>query len=67
MHQEAHEREKVRKEKLAGYYYDVSKLCLGSFVIGVLLNRGSYTDWILLGLGIGATIFFAFVGNKLLK
>lgn len=65
------EKDKVRKEKLAGYFFDLSKLSFAGLVIGVILplftNVGDYKIWCAASLGMLLTIISALFANKILK
>ena len=57
------EKDKVRKEKLAGYFYDLSKLSFAGLVIGIILplftNVGDLKIWCVAILGLLLTILSA--------
>lgn len=65
------EKDKVRKEKLAGYFYDLSKLSFAGLVIGIILplftNVGDLKIWCVAILGLLLTILSALFANKILK
>ena len=64
------EREKVRREKLAGYLYDVSKLIVGGMVIGTIVTGNDISIWLKLliaVIGIFAASIFAQIANRILK
>ena len=65
------EKDKVRREKLASYFYDLSKLILAGVVIGGLApiytnNMDDVNIGVIL-IGSVATILLAWIGNKILK
>ena len=66
---EGREKDKVRREKLAGYFFDLSKLCFAG--IGIILPLFSNIDdikmWIISILGIALTTLSALLANKILK
>ena len=68
---EVKEKDRVRREKLASYFYDSSKLVLAGVVIGGLTPfYTNNTEEINLGvilIGSIATILLAWIGNKILK
>jgi hypothetical protein len=68
---EVKEKDKVRREKLASYFYDSSKLVLAGVVIGGLTPIYTHqTEEVNLGvilMGSVATILLAWIGNKILK
>ena len=65
------EKDKARREKLSGYFYDLSKLCFTGMFIGILIplvsNTGDVRMWILALFGIILTILSAMLANKLMK
>lgn len=65
------EKDKVRKEKIAGYFFDLSKLSFAGLVIGVILPLftyvGDYKIWCAASLGMLLTIMSALFANKILK
>lgn len=69
--QEAKEMRKVRREKLAGYFYDLSKLSFTGLVISVVIQL--VTDitnpwlWGTEIIGIVLTCLLARLANKILK
>ena len=68
---EVKEKDRVRREKLASYFYDSSKLVLAGVVIGGLTPiYTQQTEEVNLGvilMGSVATILLAWIGNKILK
>lgn len=64
------ERDKVRREKLAGYFFDLSKLSFGGIVAGIILPLLADVDnvvkWTVLVLGIILTVLLALLANKIL-
>lgn len=71
MKQEAKEKDKIRREKLASYFYDSSKLILAGVVIGGLTPIYTHdtedVNWGVIWIGSVATILLAWIGNKILK
>lgn len=69
--EEAKERDKTRKEKLAGYFFNLSQLAFAGLVIGWITPlSSSSTDiqsWAVLIGGIVFTTIFASIGNTILK
>lgn len=68
---ERKEKDKTRREKLAGYFFDSSKLILAGVVIGGITPL--YSDdtkeinvYVIIA-GIVATILLAWIANKILK
>ena len=67
----AQEKEKTRREKLAGYFYDLSKLCFTGIVVSLLvpLLKGEANSglWFTTLLGICLTALPAILANRILK
>ena len=67
---EVKEKDKVRREKLASYFYDSSKLILAGVVIGgltpIYTNNMNDVNWGVIWIGSVATILLAWIGNKIL-
>lgn len=68
---ERKEKDKVRKEKLSSFFFDVAKLIIAGIVIGGIapLNSSDYlnVNYSVVIFGTIASIFFAWIGNKILK
>ena len=68
---EVKERNKTRKEKLAGYFYDSSKVILAGVVIGGLAPLFTRPDielnYYIIVAGTLATVLLAWIGNNILK
>lgn len=68
---EIRERYRVRKETLAKYFFDLSKLTFTAMVLGGIVTL--YADstkldsWYLMASGFVFTVMLAYVGNKILK
>lgn len=65
------EKDKVKREKLAGYFFDASKLILAGIVIGGITplysdNTKEINLYVILT-GTLATILLAWIANKILK
>lgn len=69
--QEAKEMRKVRREKLAGYFYDLSKLSFTGLVIGVViplvLDGKNPSLWGIAITGIILTYASAMLAHKILR
>lgn len=69
--QEAKEKDKTRREKLAGFFFNLAQLAFAGLVIGWITPLASKTDnaqnWAVLTGGILFTTVFAAIGNKILK
>ena len=68
---EGREKDKTRREKLAGYFFNLSQLAFAGLVIGWITPLASKSntaqDWAVLAGGIAFTTVFAAIGNKILK
>lgn len=70
---EIKEKDKTRREKLAGYFFNLSQLSFVTLVIGLIVTltkEGLYANYSLIPLvllGVTLTITFAKIGNNLLK
>ena len=62
---------KTRKDKLAGYFFDISKLSFGAMVLGgltpMITGEFDYMNLLYVLFGVCMTILFAMVGNRILK
>lgn len=68
---EAKEKNRVRKEKLAGFFFDIAKLTYAGMVIGVVMPMLSDYDnaksWVAASFGMLLTTASAMLTNKILK
>ena len=68
---EMKKRDATRRERLAGYFFDLSKLIFAGMVIGLILPLLSDTEnakmWIIAVFGIILTTLSALLANKILK
>lgn len=68
---EMKKRDATRREKLAGYFFDLSKLIFAGMVIGLILPLLSDTEnakmWIIAVFGIILTTLSALLANKILN
>lgn len=68
---ETKERDKTRKEKLASYFFDLSKLSFAGLVIGIVIplysNITDENSWYAIITGIILTTMSALLANKILK
>lgn len=68
---EGKEKDKTRREKLAAYFFDLSKLCFAGLVIGVVVplysDMSNENNWYSICTGIILTIMSAYLANKILK
>ena len=71
LNKEKKERDKVRNEKLAGYFLNLSQLTFVALVLGgvtpLYLNVDYAVSWLLIGTGILMTFFLASIGYNILK
>lgn len=71
LEKEEKEKNKTRKEKLAGFFYNVAQLSFAGLVIGGLVPvfKGEHdnVNWIPVLLGFILTFISAFYANKILK
>ena len=65
------EKEKVRNEKLAGYFLNLSQLTFVALVLGgvtpLYLNVDYAVSWLLICAGVLMTFFLASIGYNILK
>lgn len=65
------EKDKTRRDKLAGYFFDLSKLSFAGLVIGVISplveNMGNVKSWGMAVFGVVITAGTAMLANKILK
>ena len=68
---EQKERDRVRREKLAGYFFDLSKLSFAGLVISIILPLLSDVEniimWMVAFFGLVLTSSSALLANKILK
>ncbi len=69
--EERKEKDKVRREKLAGYYFDLSKLSFAgifvSVIIPLLTDEQNVRMWVAAVFGLILTVLSASLANKILK
>ena len=71
--EKAEKRNDVRKEKLAGFFFNLAQVTFTVFVLGLLLTLTKeelYDNYLLIALlilGIFLTVFFYRIGNNILK
>lgn len=64
------EKDKLRRDKLSGFFLDIAKLTFGATVLGGILpafTEASPASVVYLVAGIGATIWFYNIAIKILK
>lgn len=68
---EKKEKEKTRREKLGGYFYDLSKLIFAGLVLGglspIFSGNSIGGNWVSILLGSVTTFVSAFFANRILK
>ena len=68
---EIKEKDKVRREKLAGYFLNLSQLTFVALVLGgvtpLYTNAEVEMNWYVIVAGVILTIILASIGNKILK
>lgn len=68
---EAEEKDKARREKLATYFFDLSKLCFTGMVAGLILplisDNSNKAIWVVSVLGVCLTVLSAMLANKIMK
>ena len=71
LNKEKKERDKVRNEKLAGYFLNLSQLTFVALVLGgitpLYINEEHVVSWMLLGAGAMMTMLFGIAGYRILK
>lgn len=71
--EETKERDKTRRENIAKYYLDLSKLTFGALVLGsitCIITGKDIDSWTVSGVmadGIATTIILAKIGNQIFK
>ena len=64
-------RNSTRREKLAGFFFDLAKLCFATVVLGgitpLFVNDIVSIRWGIVVSGVIATLIFASIANKILK
>ena len=64
-------RNTTRREKLAGFFFDLAKLCFATVVLGgitpLFVNDIVSIRWGIVVSGVIATLIFASIANKILK
>lgn len=68
---ETREKDRTRREKLAGYFFDISKLIFAALVLGgitpLFTNISDEINWVTIVLGVFSTYIFANFANRILK
>lgn len=68
---EGQEKDKIRRETLAKYFYDLSKLMFAAIVLGEMLilqqDINDSSSWLMIAFGGLLTYLSAWTGNKILE
>ena len=68
---ETKEKKKIRREKIAGYFLNLSQLTFVALVLGgitpLYIDEEHVVSWMLLGAGALMTFIFAGIGYNILK
>lgn len=69
--EEIKKKNEIRKEKMAGFFYDLSKLSFAGLVIGgfspLIINLDNSMNWVTAISGVISTCGLAFLANRILK
>lgn len=69
--EEIKKKDEIRKEKMAGFFYDLSKLSFAGLVIGgfspLIINLDNSMNWVTAISGVISTCGLAFLANRILK
>lgn len=65
------EKNKIRREKLVGFFYDIAKLSFAGLVVGFVMpifsDVKNENNWYVIMIGIVLTVLSASLANKILK
>lgn len=64
------EKEKAKREKMGGYFLDLSKLAFAAMVLGSItpiFHEGTSWDWVTFALGVALTMALARIGYNILN
>ena len=65
------EKNKIRREKLVGFFYDIAKLSFAGLVVGFVMpifsDVKNENNWYVIVIGIVLTVLSASLANKILK
>ena len=65
------EKNKIRREKLVGFFYDIAKLSFAGLVVGFVMpifsDVKNENNWYVIVIGIVITVLSASLANKILK
>lgn len=68
---EVKEKEKISREVLGKFFYDLAKLIFTAMVlvgaVSLIVDETKVQHWVLLTCGVIATYFFAYIGYSILK
>lgn len=69
--EERKEQDKVSRENLGKFFYDLAKLSFATLVIGstasVIIKKDNIDSWIIISIGAFVTYIFAYIGYKIIK
>ena len=69
--EEVKERDKVSRENLGKFFYDLAKLSFATLVMGsvasVFIKDNNAEAWIIIAIGTFVTYIFAYIGYKIIK
>lgn len=70
-HKEAKEREKLSREPLGKFFYDLAKIAFTALVVGSIVSmvteQKKFEHLLLIAIGIFVTFIFSYVGFKIIK
>lgn len=65
------DREKLSRETLGKFFYDLAKLAFAALVIGsvasVVIKKDNIDSWVIISIGAFVTYIFAYIGYKIIK
>lgn len=68
---EVKEKDKVRREKLAGFFFNLAKISFTALVVGSIVSVATQQErleyWLLILIGMFVTYIFSYIGYKIIK
>ena len=65
------ERERMSRENLGKFFYDLAKLAFATLVVGsiasIIIESNNQEAWIIILIGMFVTFIFAYIGYKIIK
>lgn len=65
------DRDRVSRETLGKFFYDLAKLAFAALVVGsitsIVMKDDNIESWIIIGIGSFVTCVFAYIGYKIIK